>query len=199
MTPAVPSGTDQSTLAAPSLAVSPETPAFATVTSQPLARSAACNTAGKSVPGGRPKPAVRLSPSATTVAGASGVSGSAVVADAEKYLGVPYVWGGESNSGLDCSGLVQKTFKDLGINVPRIAADQQKPRTTATVVTVISIAVLAYMFLNGSYIQPYTTALGQVILLVLGSAYVGILLWMRSMSKPPKSMRLMVSPDGAAR
>jgi cell wall-associated NlpC family hydrolase len=66
---------------------------------------------------------------ATTVAGASGVSGSAVVADAEKYLGVPYVWGGESNSGLDCSGLVQKTFKDLGINVPRIAADQQKVGT----------------------------------------------------------------------
>jgi cell wall-associated NlpC family hydrolase len=62
----------------------------------------------------------------STVAGAGGVTGSAVVADAEKYLGVPYVWGGESNSGLDCSGLVQKTFKDLGIDVPRIAADQQK-------------------------------------------------------------------------
>ena len=80
-----------------------------------------------------------------------------------------------------------------------IAADQQKPRTTATVVTVISIAVLAYMFLNGSYIQPYTTALGQAILLVLGSAYVAILLWMRSMSKPPKTMRLMVSPEGEGR
>jgi len=62
----------------------------------------------------------------SAVAGTSGVTGSAVVADAEKYLGVPYVWGGESNSGLDCSGLVQKTFKDLGIDVPRIAADQQK-------------------------------------------------------------------------
>ncbi|HEU5006870.1 MAG TPA: transglycosylase SLT domain-containing protein [Jatrophihabitantaceae bacterium] len=62
----------------------------------------------------------------SAVAGTSGVNGSAVVADAEKYLGVPYVWGGESNSGLDCSGLVQKTFKDLGIDVPRIASDQQK-------------------------------------------------------------------------
>lgn len=81
----------------------------------------------------------------------------------------------------------------------QVAADQQKPRTTASVVTIISIAVLAYMFLAGSYIQPYTTALGQVILLVLGSAYVGILLWMRSMSKPPKSMRLMVSSPVAGR
>jgi tight adherence protein B len=81
----------------------------------------------------------------------------------------------------------------------QIAADQQKPRTTASVVTVISIAVLAYMFLNGSYIQPYTTALGQAILLVLGAAYVGILLWMRAMSKPPKTTRLMVSAAGQTR
>jgi tight adherence protein B len=81
----------------------------------------------------------------------------------------------------------------------QIAADQQKPRTTATVVTVISIAVLGYMFLNGSYIQPYTTALGQVILLVLGAVYVGILVWMRSMSKPPKTARIMVSAEGATR
>ena len=56
----------------------------------------------------------------------SGVTGSAVVADAEKYLGVPYVWGGESRSGMDCSGLVQQTYKDLGISLPRVAADQQK-------------------------------------------------------------------------
>ena len=81
----------------------------------------------------------------------------------------------------------------------QIAADQQKPRTTATVVTAISIAVLGYMFLNGSYIQPYTTALGQVILLVLGAVYVGILVWMRSMSKPPKTARIMVNAAEATR
>ena len=56
----------------------------------------------------------------------SAVTGSAVVADAERYLGVPYVWGGESRSGMDCSGLVQQTYKDLGISLPRVAADQQK-------------------------------------------------------------------------
>lgn len=81
----------------------------------------------------------------------------------------------------------------------QISADQQKPRTVATVVTAISVAVLAYMFLSGAYIEPYTTPLGQVILLVLGSAYVGILLWMRSMSKPPKTSRLMITAGGDAR
>ena len=58
--------------------------------------------------------------------GGSGASGAAVVASAEKYLGVPYVFGGTTTSGLDCSGLVQKAYGDLGISLPRIAADQAK-------------------------------------------------------------------------
>lgn len=58
------------------------------------------------------------------------VSGSDVVADASKYLGVPYVWGGtDPNSGLDCSGLVQRAYKDLGIDLPRVASDQAKQGT----------------------------------------------------------------------
>lgn len=50
--------------------------------------------------------------------------GAAVVSSAEKYLGVPYVFGGNTPSGLDCSGLVQRAYADLGITLPRVAADQ---------------------------------------------------------------------------
>jgi soluble lytic murein transglycosylase-like protein len=58
---------------------------------------------------------------------ASGTSGDAVVASAKKYLGVPYVFGGTNPAtGLDCSGLVQRAFSDLGIKLPRLAADQAK-------------------------------------------------------------------------
>lgn len=64
-----------------------------------------------------------------TPRGSGSVTGAQVVADAKQYLGVPYVWGGESPSGLDCSGLVQRTFADLGIDLPRVAADQQKVGT----------------------------------------------------------------------
>jgi peptidoglycan DL-endopeptidase CwlO len=67
--------------------------------------------------------------SAATVPGAA--TGDAVVADAKKYLGVPYVWGGTNPAtGLDCSGLVQRVYKDLGINLPRVAADQGNAGTT---------------------------------------------------------------------
>lgn len=62
-------------------------------------------------------------PSASTTSG-GGVTGADVVADAKKYLGVPYVFGGTSASGLDCSGLVQRVFKDLGIDVPRLVSGQ---------------------------------------------------------------------------
>jgi len=45
-----------------------------------------------------------------------------LVLDAENYLGVPYLFGGDDSKGLDCSGLVYRVFKDvLGFGVPRTA------------------------------------------------------------------------------
>ena len=58
---------------------------------------------------------------------AGGLTGDAAVTSAEKYLGVPYVFGGTNPAtGLDCSGLVQRAYADLGVKLPRIAADQAK-------------------------------------------------------------------------
>ncbi|WP_210479807.1 C40 family peptidase [Naasia sp. SYSU D00948] len=57
--------------------------------------------------------------------GDGSVSGADVAAAAHKYLGVPYVLGGTSSSGIDCSGLVQRVFADLGIDVPRLVRDQE--------------------------------------------------------------------------
>jgi cell wall-associated NlpC family hydrolase len=46
-------------------------------------------------------------------------TGQKIADDARKYLGVPYVWGGASPSGFDCSGLVTWVLHhDLGINLP---------------------------------------------------------------------------------
>ena len=51
---------------------------------------------------------------------------SPAVDAAQQYLGVPYVWGGESPAGFDCSGLVQYVYGQLGVDLPRTAADQAR-------------------------------------------------------------------------
>jgi len=53
--------------------------------------------------------------------------GAAAVATARRYTGVPYRWGGEDPStGMDCSGLVQYVYGSLGVDLPRVAADQSR-------------------------------------------------------------------------
>lgn len=62
------------------------------------------------LPGGTPSP--------------SSTVGDSAVGIAENYLGVPYVWGGESPSGFDCSGLVQYVYRQVGVNLPRTSQEQ---------------------------------------------------------------------------
>lgn len=41
-------------------------------------------------------------------------------------IGIPYVWGGRSSDGIDCSALIQLSFQAVGINIPRNTKQQQK-------------------------------------------------------------------------
>lgn len=52
------------------------------------------------------------------------VSGEAVVAEAQTWLGVPYVYGGASRAGVDCSGLTMKVYEAFGVRLPHNAAAQ---------------------------------------------------------------------------
>ena len=60
---------------------------------------------------------------------APSAAGSDIVAEAQKYLGTPYVYGGASPSGFDCSGFVYYVLKQLGFSPTAPPADQYNQGT----------------------------------------------------------------------
>ncbi len=67
---------------------------------------------------------------ATQTGAGAGATGQDAVQVANKYLGVPYKWGGtDPDSGLDCSGLVRLVYQQLGVELPRTSAAQAQQGT----------------------------------------------------------------------
>ena len=75
---------------------------------------------------------------------------SQIIANAKKHLGTPYVWGGTTPKGFDCSGLVQYVFKQSGIHLPRTTAEQVK---VGTYVAKSSLRPGDLVFLQNTYRQ----------------------------------------------
>jgi peptidoglycan DL-endopeptidase CwlO len=112
-------------------------------------------------------------------------SHSGVVGIALQYIGVPYVWGGSSPSGFDCSGLVMYAYAQMGISLPHssyamwnygtaVPEDQLQP---GDLVFFNGLGHVGIYIGNGQYVEaPHTGAYVQVSSLTSGwaaSSYVG--------------------------
>ena len=91
----------------------------------------------------------RIKSSSTTASSAN------ITAYALTFLGVPYVWGGTTPSGFDCSGYVQYVYSHFGISVGRTTYTQQYAGTKISVAS----AQAGDLYFWGSYGSAYHVAI----------------------------------------
>lgn len=105
---------------------------------------------------GASTPAASTPAASTTVAAAPAAAanetsdaGQVIVDTAMKYLGVPYLWGGTSSSGFDCSGLVYYVYKECGYSINRTAAS---------------------IYQNGTYVEKANLKVGDAVCFTTNSS-----------------------------
>ena len=79
-------------------------------------------------------------------------------------------------------GVAESVAEDVSSR-RRVEAGRAKPRGSARLVTGFSLTVLVVLAVTGDYVAPYGSPAGQVILLVLLTAYAAALLWMKQMAQ----------------
>ena len=79
-----------------------------------------------SLPGGVNLPIRRSALRDIAAPGSGRITGGVLVRTAKRFIGVPYLWGGITPAGIDCSGLVQTVCLFHGVEVPRDSKDQGK-------------------------------------------------------------------------
>ena len=108
--------------AAPTTTVQAQAPAPVTTTEAVPTTPAASTTAATTTTTTAAATGEQAGAQATTVPVGAGHPEVATLA--LQFLGVPYVWGGATPSGFDCSGLISYVYAKIGINLPHFAASQ---------------------------------------------------------------------------
>lgn len=131
--------------------------ANANTTSTNNTAASSTNTASNTNTAASSSQAVSQAPTASTSTATStaSASASAITSYALTFLGVPYVWGGTTPSGFDCSGLVQYVYSHFGINLGRTTYTQQYAGTKISVAS----AQAGDLYFWGSYGSAYHVAI----------------------------------------
>lgn len=73
----------------------------------------------------------------------------------------------------------------------KVEAERARPRATARAVTLITLGVVAVGALNGDYLRPYGTLLGQLVLAAVAAGFVAALAWMRALTLATPAPRIL--------
>ncbi|MFE4599362.1 type II secretion system F family protein [Kitasatospora indigofera] len=77
----------------------------------------------------------------------------------------------------------------------KVEAEREKPRTNMRWVSLFCLFVFGVSMLSGSYVEPYSTATGQLLLLVFAVCFVAVLVWMRRMALAKPAPRFLAAAD----
>ena len=102
----------------PEMPSEPQTPAEPETPSEPQA------PAESETPSEPQTPAEPETPSEPQTPEENQSAAQQIVSAAYSFLGIPYVWGGTTTAGFDCSGMVQAAHAAAGISIPRVSWDQ---------------------------------------------------------------------------
>ena len=104
--------------------VEPETPSEPQTPAQPETPSEPQTPAEPETPSEPQTPAEPETPSEPQTPEENQSAAQQIVSAAYSFLGIPYVWGGTTTAGFDCSGMVQAAHAAAGISIPRVSWDQ---------------------------------------------------------------------------
>ncbi|WP_116451899.1 type II secretion system F family protein [Blastococcus litoris] len=81
----------------------------------------------------------------------------------------------------------------------KVEADRAKPRANARWLLLITVVTSGLAALNGDYLAPYGSGLGQLVLAAIAALIVACLLWMRRLTVPTPSPRFLIDREGGRR